>query len=378
MDSNVYYGEVLDEFLEHHGIKGMKWGIRRFQNPDGSLTPAGRERRGLKSASAQFKRGVKGIRKDINSNVKKAKKQLKKVTKKFDKKPEVRSEEEKKRAIKNGDFKTLAKYMDELTIDELREADARLNLMTNMNRNYSAMHPKAKPFLSKVADTANSLGDAAQGIKKIATALDLDAKSRKQLMALEKGIEKQEAEIKKIKAETKKVNEKKPDSSDVDKKEEKALDQAKAKINEFVDSDPGTKEHTPGNAYGIKSEKGGTREKSESTDDFIKRLSGVGNVFSDTDGSSSKSDYAYQNTLSKLANQAVSSRNSSNNITPKGYERQADMLSRVASQYESERNGTAKNTSKFYTQSVPKSDPLDSISRGAYVWDPVKQKFVRA
>lgn len=25
-------------FLAHHGIKGQKWGIRRFQNKDGSLT----------------------------------------------------------------------------------------------------------------------------------------------------------------------------------------------------------------------------------------------------------------------------------------------------------------------------------------------------
>ena len=33
-------------YLAHHGIKGMKWGVRRFQNFDGSLTSAGRTRYG--------------------------------------------------------------------------------------------------------------------------------------------------------------------------------------------------------------------------------------------------------------------------------------------------------------------------------------------
>lgn len=31
--------------LSHHGVKGMRWGIRRFQKEDGSLTPAGKNRR---------------------------------------------------------------------------------------------------------------------------------------------------------------------------------------------------------------------------------------------------------------------------------------------------------------------------------------------
>lgn len=33
-----------NEALEHHGILGQKWGVRRYQNADGSLTEAGKKR----------------------------------------------------------------------------------------------------------------------------------------------------------------------------------------------------------------------------------------------------------------------------------------------------------------------------------------------
>ena len=53
--------EAWRDELYHHGIKGQKWGIRRYQNPDGTLTEAGKRRLGknvekkiLKASKSQY------------------------------------------------------------------------------------------------------------------------------------------------------------------------------------------------------------------------------------------------------------------------------------------------------------------------------------
>lgn len=56
-----------ESYLEHHGIKGMRWGIRRYQNPDGSLKAAGQNRNLVDRAKAGFGKVKSAIGRDLET-----------------------------------------------------------------------------------------------------------------------------------------------------------------------------------------------------------------------------------------------------------------------------------------------------------------------
>ena len=56
------YGYISNNELYHHGILGQKWGVRRYQNADGSLTAQGKARYGSGKIKSTIKR-------NINSNI---------------------------------------------------------------------------------------------------------------------------------------------------------------------------------------------------------------------------------------------------------------------------------------------------------------------
>lgn len=67
-----------NDYLVHYGIKGMKWGIRRYQNKDGSYTSAGKRRRRSYSSDYEETRSLrkKSAKELSNEELKKLNKRM--------------------------------------------------------------------------------------------------------------------------------------------------------------------------------------------------------------------------------------------------------------------------------------------------------------
>ena len=150
---NYIYGNTLvlgdSSYLEHHGIKNQKWGVRRFQNPDGSLTAAGRIRygvQGVQKATANVGKAVFNVGKTAGSKVATSAKKAIAAKKEKD------LAAKKEKASKNRD--SVLKNKDLFTSQELAELEKRFKVEDDMK--FASMRRG-----QEIAKTISTYGDAA-------------------------------------------------------------------------------------------------------------------------------------------------------------------------------------------------------------------------
>ena len=122
---------MYEVYLAHHGILGQKWGVRRYQNPDGSLTAAGRKRYAIDS-DGKIRKLSSSERRAVAKADKKRAEALEKARKARAEKAEYNKQ--KKEAIKSGDASKVEKYFNDLTPAEMQDAMSRINTKQNFQR----------------------------------------------------------------------------------------------------------------------------------------------------------------------------------------------------------------------------------------------------
>lgn len=131
--------------LKHWGVMGMKWGVRRYQNKDGSLTAAGKNRYGSGGSSdgTTKKKVSRKVRKQREENLAKARQA------RTDKKT---YEEEKQKAIKSGSAADVLKFKGDLTPQEMQSAISRIRWEQDMASISSKELASGKSKVDKAID----------------------------------------------------------------------------------------------------------------------------------------------------------------------------------------------------------------------------------
>lgn len=163
--------EMMGDYISHHGILGMKWGIRRFQNPDGTRTAAGKARynEGGEKPSNPIKAIGDAMKKHKTDKQRKAaleKARQAKATKAAEAKSAEEREADKKKALESGDYKQIQKYANEVSTAELRTAMDRAKALSDLNQEVEKRTPKEKDVWSTIDEVASKVGSMTNAFNK--------------------------------------------------------------------------------------------------------------------------------------------------------------------------------------------------------------------